>query len=288
MVTQPRSGRTKDTRLDHSGQALLQTNRLHYGIKTLAVVYLKLLHRLGPCNPPRGLKEDHTLVKCRWTWRLQEIDTPVDVDYSALSIPGASYVKAFDDQFIKYFSGKEEDIIAPPPASGTHKTTSWTAKPAVMRKTTGSMRLTDIDTVRKPLGLPQKQCCPPRTGDNLSVRDVSERTRLLIRTREGGMDSKKCTTEQYESIQDAIKESSLQDYKDWVNNRVVEMETSDTRKVFAIVQPTASYPESLIAIVQQLSRKSKSPPQSITTNEYMGRFLSWQKKQQSSGQMQSP
>ena len=37
------------------------------------------------------------------------------------------------------------------------------------------------------------------------------------------MDSK-CTTEQYENIQIDIKESSLQAYKDWVNDRVVEME----------------------------------------------------------------
>ena len=40
---------------------------------------------------------------------------------------------------------------------------------------------------------------------------------------------KPSTSSQFKSIQEAIKQSSMQDYKDWVEGRVREMEVANAR-----------------------------------------------------------
>ena len=165
-----------------------------------------------------GIREDHALVKCTWKWRLRQINDPTGVDYSALAIPGAQYASRFNDEFEKHFAE---------PFSPSEQYMHW----------------------QKATLAAAKAVLPPRTGGNLTARDVSDRTRQLIAKREG-MDPKRNTRAEYDSNQQAIKESSLRDWKDWVNGRVTAMETAnthnDTRKVFAIVD--------------QLSRKPKPPP----------------------------
>ena len=70
------------------------------------------------------------------------------------------------------------------------------------------------------------------------------------------MDPKKNSTAEFAAAQAAIKESSLQDYKDWVNKNVTEMENAyaanNTHKVFSIVE--------------KLVRKPRPPPQNISTD----------------------
>ena len=71
------------------------------------------------------------------------------------------------------------------------------------------------------------------------------------------MDRDKNSAREYRNIQSEIKESCLQDYKDWVNRCVTEMEAANavgnTRRVFAITN--------------KLSKKPKQPPQNLSTDE---------------------
>ena len=79
------------------------------------------------------------------------------------------------------------------------------------------------------LSLPQKQ------GDKLQPRDVSERTRdlgILIKKKKA-LDPKNNTTAEFAAAQTAIMESSLQDYKDWVNNRVTDMRAPTQQTIHA-------------------------------------------------------
>ena len=73
------------------------------------------------------------------------------------------------------------------------------------------------------------------------------------------MDPKKNSTAEFAAAQAAIKESSLQDYKDWVNKNVTEMENAyavnNTHKVFSIVE--------------KLVRKPRPPPQNISTYRWV-------------------
>lgn len=68
------------------------------------------------------------------------------------------------------------------------------------------------------------------------------------------------TSSQFSASNQAVRylyESYIQDYKNWVNERVSEMEIvnakNDARKVFAIVN--------------QLSKQPKPPPQNITADK---------------------
>ena len=87
-------------------------------------------------------------------------------------------------------------------------------------------------------------------------RKVSTRTKELISKREK-MNPRKCSREKYEALQSKIKESSLRDFKSWINANVQDMERSyaqkNTRKLFAIVN--------------KLSKKAKPPPQNLKTDE---------------------
>ena len=70
------------------------------------------------------------------------------------------------------------------------------------------------------------------------------------------MNPKTNTKAKYETIQKAIKDSALQDWKDWVNAQVKAMEDAnarnDSRRTFAIAS--------------KLERKPKPPPQNPTTD----------------------
>ena len=97
-----------------------------------------------------------------------------------------------------------------------------------------------------------KATLPQKQSGRMQSRDVSDRTKNLI-SKKKALNPRLNSRSEFAAAQAAIKESSLQDYKDWVNNRVTEMESAyavnNTRKVFSIVD-------------KELIRKPK-PPQKI-------------------------
>ena len=70
------------------------------------------------------------------------------------------------------------------------------------------------------------------------------------------MKMKKCTKEEYKMINKSIKESSLQDFADWVGEHAEEMAEAngrgDIRKIFKSVK--------------SLSMRQQRPPKNLTTN----------------------
>ena len=192
-----------------------------------------------------------------WKWRLRNVEPNIDTDYSALTIPPADFTEKFDNEFSKHYSRVEE--VNPPPARSGQATDGELNcvtndeddnADAVQGTKLQYMHCEKATRAAAKASLPQKQ------GGKLQARDVSVRTRNLIKKKKA-MDPKKNTTAEFAAAQAAIMESSLQDYKDWVNNRVTEMESAyaanNTRKVFEIVE-------------KELIRKSKPPPQGITTD----------------------
>ena len=114
-----------------------------------------------------------------------------------------------------------------------------------------------------------KTSLPQKQGGKLQARDVSARTSNLIKKKKV-LDPKNNTntTAEFADDQTVIMESSLQDYKDWVHNHVMEMESvytaNNTRKVFVIVE-------------KGLIRKPKPPPQDIS-QMVKGTFLIQQRR----------
>ena len=60
------------------------------------------------------------------------------------------------------------------------------------------------------------------------MRDVSDRTRRLYDIK-ANMRKSKHTTQEYSAIQIKIRQSSLQDFQDWVQRNVEEIERANER-----------------------------------------------------------
>ena len=101
-----------------------------------------------------------------------------------------------------------------------------------------------------------KATLPQKLSGKPKARDVSTRTLNLVKAKKA-LDPKKNSRVDFATVQAAITESSLKDFKDWVNSRVVAMENAyaanNFHKVFSIVE-------------KELIKKSKPPPQNIPTD----------------------
>ena len=97
---------------------------------------------------------------------------------------------------------------------------------------------------------------PHQLDGAMKAKDESTRTKRLIHKR-SKMNRRKNSKADYMAINEEIKESRKQDYKDWINQCVSEMEDANaknnSRKVFSILN--------------KLSKKPKPPPQNLKTNE---------------------
>ena len=203
-----------------------------------------------------GIREDHALVCSTWKWRLRSIDPPSGVDYSALAISTETYASRFNDEFARYPVDPEDhttpSVCTRPSADPTDGDQDSDNSDPGNRSAVSSAKYRHW---QKAAAAAAKAVLPPRQSGILMARDVSEKTRNLLKQRESM--KKNSTSSQFSDIQQAIKQSSLEDYKNWVNERVREMEIAntrnDSRKVFAIVN--------------QLSRKPKPPPQNITADK---------------------
>ena len=80
-----------------------------------------------------------------------------------------------------------------------------------------------------------------RSKRNLPEREVSQKTKALYAKRRR-MTKRNSTKKQFQRIQTQIKESSLRDFNDWVDNCVKEMEAAngkgDVRRIYHLVKKT--------------------------------------------------
>ena len=99
---------------------------------------------------------------------------------------------------------------------------------------------------------------PPRKKKSSSVeRKVSSRTKQLYKLKRSMQKRSRVSRKDLNHLQKQIQESCLSDFKEWVNNAVVEMEKADavgnTRKIFNLVK--------------MLSNKPKTPPTNLTHDD---------------------
>ena len=118
-------------------------------------------------------------------------------------------------------------------------------------KSTDDMYMTWTTAITKAA----KTTLPIRKQASLPLRDVSARTRRLFDVK---ANTRKCkhTTHEYSAIQDKIRESSLQDFRDWVRRNVEDMERAndrgDVKRIYALHNHLAATP--------------KPPPRNLVTN----------------------
>ena len=109
------------------------------------------------------------------------------------------------------------------------------------------------DSLCKAIHETAKETLPAKKSLAMTARCVSDRTAALFKMREK-MTKKKNSKEQFDQVQKQIKDSSLQDYKDWVDRCVDVMEEAS-----AIGNVRKIYKQ-----VQLLSKQAQPPPRNLT------------------------
>ena len=180
-------------------------------------------------------RADHALVDCTWAWRVKQLKEEPTIDYSTLivnNVPELTPIaQKFADTFTEAFAAASEDTN-PEEVSTAKMCKNWAMA---------------IKTAAKSLPLKQPA--------SMCERYVSKRTNGLYE-RKAKMSRKLNTKAEFESVQKSIKDSALQDYRDWVSENVQQMETANSignvRKIYAILQ--------------KMSNKPKDPPENLNTD----------------------
>ena len=115
------------------------------------------------------------------------------------------------------FNGEVGKLLNPQDSVGV-------AKEEEYEKSTEDMYMTWTTAITKAA----KTTLPVRKQASLPLRDVSACTRRLFDVK-ANMRKCKHTTQEYSAIQDKIRESSLQDFRDWVRRNVEDMERANDR-----------------------------------------------------------
>ena len=97
---------------------------------------------------------------------------------------------------------------------------------------------------------------PTVLKNKMKTRDVSPRTRKLFDIRANMSRTKHLLTE-FDRVQVQIRESSIQDYRDWIERNVQEMEKANERGDVSRIYE----------LLRNLSDSPKQPPQNLTTDE---------------------
>ena len=92
----------------------------------------------------------------------------------------------------------------------------------------------------------------------VAARKVSSRTKALI-VKKKTMHPSTHSKADFNKLQQKINESSLRDYKDWINTCVCDMEDAKAKGQLRTSK--------LYHILNKITRKSKAPPQTPTTGE---------------------
>ena len=241
---------------------ILISNRWASSVSDCKVRWAPSIHRnkVGPA--------DHGLLMCKFKWRVRVVKNPKRTDYSALSIrtrrtpanggpnsiqdsnpadpvdspQPANYVEDFDRAFIANLNAiKVEHLTEAEAATATLPT----ASPETL-----------YDQWTKAAKKAAKDTLPLKAKSKMLARDVSARTKRLFTEKER-MSKINNTSQEFKEIQKKIKTSSLQDYVDWVDNNVSQMEAANARGDTGTIY----------RIVRHISDKPKAPPQNLTTDE---------------------
>lgn len=192
-------------------------------------------------------KADHALVDCIWKWRLRVDEVAARVDYTALA-PRRSTSRApaqTPSTHVEKFNAEVGKLLSAPSGDSEESKDE-------KEKTTEELYMDWCKAVREAA----KTTLPKRKQASLPMRDVSDRTRRLYDIK-ANMRKSKHTRQEYSSIQLKIRQSSLQDFQDWVQRNVEEMERAnergDTKRIFSLHNHLAATP--------------KPPPRNLTKHK---------------------
>ena len=177
--------------------------------------------RWGP-SEHRNIKgrADHALVYCRWKWRLRKAKRSVKKDFAPLLHKGAEGIDIrakFDDAI----NSKTRELQEGNPDCNLDK---------------------QYENMCVAINHAINTVLPNRESKGGKKRHVSTRTQKLFeqRTNMGRSRKKKWSNGDYDKIQEKIRQSCMQDYKDWVEAQASEMQSAnnvgDTRKLYNIVK----------------------------------------------------
>ena len=181
-----------------------------------------------------GVKSDHALLSCTWKWKIRTFKKQLSKDYDML-------LTQYDDEglpkvneHLVTFSNAVNEKLA----DLNHQEGDTTDK-----------LYNDITTAIHHA----VKTLPDIKRQKREAREVSQRTKDLIAQRSNG---RRHTEQQFKELQAKIKDSSLQDFKNWVEKKSCEMdqanERGDTKKIYQIVNTLAS--------------KSEAPPRNLVTD----------------------
>jgi hypothetical protein len=170
-----------------------------------------------------GHKNDHALVECTWRWRLKAVRPQPVKDYDCL------YEQKADDdgnpiknEMLQAFEDELEHKL------GELDYSMYDSAAEMYRKfCTAVAHAVDtvLPTVKKKKGIRRK---------------ISDKTKSLFEQRK----NMKGTKEEYAKVQSEIKESSLDDFKQWVSEWADDMQGAngrgDTRAIYNAVKALAS------------------------------------------------
>ena len=220
-------------------------------------------------------REDHALVACEWKWRIREVTLPSRTDYSGLrdglSVPGIeNHTDA--DKFNEEFAKRWDSLALAEKSNSdlaTLDTDTVEANVPIATATTADSRTPvappsgEVDELNRMFNNWQnaarataKAVLPKVQVSNTAKRSVSKRTKDLYKKKKA-MNKTRNSAEEFKKLQSNIRQSSLKDFKDWINLCVNDMEQAyrggNIRKVFKIVN--------------DISKKPKPPPQNIKTDD---------------------
>ena len=189
----------------HQIDYVLVSNRWKSSVTNAKVRWAPSIHRNrnGKTKNKHG-KADHALVEITWKWRLRAVAQRPARDWNALK----------DPKIARAFQSKVHLIAKSQPQTQDTEQIF-------------TQLCSNILTAAKAT-LPDKTYVPSK------ARGVSERTKLLFEKRSEAT-AQNTTPTQLKEIQQDIKKSCLQDYTDWIDVNVREMEAvnavGDTRKL---------------------------------------------------------
>ena len=203
-------------------------------------------------------RADHALVNCIWKWRVRIRESKPGPNWLALrwehpggggeDVPTSEPEPLLNDVFSNKLKEKL-DLQT----NSDHQDDAFSALDDVVAARLPIDSESRYDSLCKAICDTAKETLPVKKSLAMAERCVSARTSQLFTQREK-MRKKKNSKEQFNLVQSQIKESSLQDFKDWVEKCTEEMEMAstvgDSKKIYQIVQ--------------HLSKKALPPPRNLT------------------------
>ena len=214
-------------------------------------------------------RADHALVNCIWKWRVRIRESKPGPNWQALKwehhgggSDDADPTIEAEPSVKEVFSSKlKEKLDLQANQDNEHQDDDFNALDEVVATRLPLDSESRYDSLCKAIYDTAKETLPAKKSLAMKERCVSARTSHLFNQREK-MTRKKNSKEQYSQLQRQIKDSSLQDFKDWVEECTEEMESAsavgDTKKIYQLVQ--------------HLSKKALPPPRNLT-HDSEGRLL---------------